>query len=186
LDLSGLINKIIFATANIDAGRKGFATKGKAEEGRINFENGISSGMSTFIEIQISADPLALLFAEYAFITQELELAPKFDKDTINSLKRALHFFDDAFLTLDVVDDKSHYQSVDKTYPHDTKYRYKGYPKDSFHIAVKGHITRLQNILKTPGLDPIEKDLLKQRLANMKTAREAYAERQKKVLADNK
>jgi hypothetical protein len=39
---------------------------------------------------------------------------------------------------------------------------------DSFHIACKGHIGRLQNILKPLGLDSIEKALLKQRILTLK------------------
>jgi hypothetical protein len=38
---TGLVNNIISATASIDYGRKGFATRGKAEEGRISYEEGI-------------------------------------------------------------------------------------------------------------------------------------------------
>ena len=44
------------------------------------------------------------------------------------------------------------------------------------------HRTRLQNILRTPGIDPIEKALLKQRFANLSTGQNGYAEKQKKVL----
>jgi hypothetical protein len=37
-------------------------------------------------------------------------------------------------------------------------------------------------MLRTPGVDPIEKTLLKQRLANLPTAQNGYMEKQKKVL----
>jgi len=53
---------------------------------------------------------------------------------------------------------------------------------DSFHIAVNGHIGRLQNILKTPGLDPIEKALLNQRLGTIKAGQEGYLGLQGKAL----
>jgi hypothetical protein len=39
LDLTGLINRITVATAAIDYGRKGFAIRGKEQEGRINSES---------------------------------------------------------------------------------------------------------------------------------------------------
>ena len=42
MDLIGYVRSITQAAANIDAGRKGFATKGKAEEGRILYEEGIA------------------------------------------------------------------------------------------------------------------------------------------------
>jgi hypothetical protein len=74
-------------------------------------------------------------------------------------------------------------KGVETAIPHDKKYRFGGYPKDSFHIACGSHITRIKNILRTPGIDPIEKALLKQRLANLPTAQNAYIEKQKKALA---
>ena len=81
-----------------------------------------------------------------------------------------------------MVKDKTLYQATDKTYPHDGKYRIKVYPMDSFHIAIKGHKGRLQNILKTPGLDPIEKALHKQRLDTIKAGQRGYLEMQGKAL----
>jgi hypothetical protein len=185
LDLAGLINRITNATAGIDYGRKGFAIIGKEREGRINYETGISEAKSAFKEAQATADPQIILLAEYTFITQELEFCEKTDKDAINSLSRAIRFFDDAFLALEVVKDKTLYQATEKTYPHDGKYRIKGYPMDAYHIACKGHKGRLQNILKTPGLDPIEKALLKQRLDTLKAGQEGYGEMQKKALENH-
>ncbi|GBU28980.1 hypothetical protein R84B8_02542 [Treponema sp. R8-4-B8] len=81
---------------------------------------------------------------------------------------------------------KQQYHGTEKTIPHDSKYHVKGFPKDSFHIACGSHKARIQNILKTPGLDPIEKALLKQRLANMSTAQTAYLELQRKALTNEK
>jgi hypothetical protein len=182
LDLIGLTSKIYEAASNIDAGRKGFATKGKAEEGLISYETGIDMAMSAFQEAQASVDPLALLLAEYTFVTQEFQFCVKSDTHTINSLTMALQFFDDAFLALKVVENKSAYKEAEKTYPHYKDYRVSRFPKDAFHIACGSHKTRLQNILRTPGLNPIEKALLKQRLVNLSTAQHGYVEKQKKVL----
>ncbi|MDR2542537.1 MAG: hypothetical protein LBC80_03695 [Treponema sp.] len=149
MDLTGLVSNITIATANIDYGRKGFATKGKAEEGRILYEDGIAIAMSTFKEAQISADPQAMLLSEYTFITQELQLCEKTDKDSINSLTKAIQSFDDAFLALEAVVDPA-YKISEKTYPHNGKYRAQGFPKDAFHTAFISHQTRLKNILRTP------------------------------------
>jgi hypothetical protein len=57
LDLTGLTLKISDAAINIDSGRKGFATRGKAEEGRLSYETGITEALSAFIEAQATADP---------------------------------------------------------------------------------------------------------------------------------
>jgi len=181
LDLITLANDIINAATSIDYGRKGFAIRGKAEEGRIFYEDGIALAMSAFKEAQATADPQTILLAEYTFITQELEFCEKNDKAAISSLSRGIRFFDDAFLALETVQ-SFHYNMVEKAIPHDSEYRIKGFPMDSFHVAIKGHKGRLQNILKTPGLDPIEKALLKQRLDTIKAGQEGYMGLQRKAL----
>ena len=42
MDPAGLLDEIIEATTAINYGRKGYATRGKAEEGRLSYERGIS------------------------------------------------------------------------------------------------------------------------------------------------
>jgi hypothetical protein len=171
---------------SIDAGRKGFAIKGKADEGRISYEKGISKAMSAFQEAQHSSDCQAIILAEYTFLIQELSFCDEHDKDSLSSLTQAIQSFDDAFLALKTVEDSTLYRGAETTHPHHKKYRVNGFPKDSFHIACISHRTRIQNILRTPGLDAIEKTLLKQRFVNLSTAQMSYIEKQKKVLASNK
>ena len=183
MDLIGYLDRISRAEANIDAGRKGFATKGKAEEGRISYEKGIDEAMTAFQEAAATADPQTIILGEYTFLTQELEFCEKSDKASINSLSQALKSFDDAFIVLSIVDDSAQYQAAEKSYPHHKDHRVSGYPKDSFHNACGSHKTRLENILRSPGIDPIEKALLKQRLANLPAAQNGYIEKQKKALA---
>jgi len=184
MEMTGLINDIISAASNIDSGRKGFAIKGKADEGRVLYEEGIELALSTFKKAQATADPQILLLAEYTFIAQELELCPKTDKNAINSLTKAVQSFDDAFLVLKIVEDKTIYHVADKAIPHAQEYRIKDYPKDSYHIACNSHKARIKNILSAPGIDPIEKSLLEQRQANLSTAQNAYVEKQKKALSE--
>jgi len=181
LDLIGLVDSINKAAISIDAGRKGFATRGKAEEGRINYEDGIAVALSAFQEAQTTADPQTIILAEYTFLTQELEFCEKSDKDSLSSLTQAIQSFDDAFFTLQAVEEAG-YKTAEKTYPHNGKYRVNGLPKDAFHIACISHKTRLRNILRAPGIDPIEKALLKQRFVNLSAGQGGYLERQKKVL----
>jgi len=181
---TGLLRRIADAAFSIDFGRKGFATRGKAEEGRISYEKGIAEALAAFKEAQATADPQTMILAEYTFLTQELQFCEKTDKDSINSLTQALQSFDDAFLAIQAVEE-GHYKTTDKTIPHHKKYRVVGgFPKDSFHIACISHQTRLKNIVRSPGIDPIEKALLKQRLANLPTAQGGYIEKQKKALAN--
>jgi hypothetical protein len=179
-----LLSSVYEAAAAIDAGRKGFATRGKEQEGRINYEDGIASALSSFQEAQSTADPQTIILAEYTFLTQELEFCEKTDKDSLSSLTQALQSLDDAFLALKVVEDKTQYQGVENAIPHSGKYRFSGFPKDVFHIACISHKTRLQNVLRAPGIEPIEKALLKQRFVNLSAGQGGYVEKQKKALAD--
>ena len=188
----GLVDRIHAAAASIDMGRKGFATKGKAEEGRVFYEKGIAEALAAFKEASATdvaantADPQTIILAEYAFLTQELEFCERSDKESLSSLTKALQNFDDAFRALKAVE-KSGYKTAEETYPHDKKFRVGGgYPKDSFHFACGSHKTRIQNILRSPGIDPIEKSLLKQRLINLPVAKKAYSEKQKKALTKEK
>ena len=182
MDKTGFLSCIAEAEIAIDAGRKGFAKKGMAEEGRISYEKGISDALNAFTGIQTTTDPELLLLAEYTFLSLELQFCDESDKDSINSLTKAIQSFDDAFLALRIAEEKKHYYAVDNSIPHNGKYRVNGFPKDSFHIACISHKTRLQNILRTPGIDPIEKALLKQRHINLSAAQGAYLGMQKKAL----
>ena len=182
MDLTGLILRINDATINIDSGRKGFTIKGKAEEGRISYEIGISEAISAFKDAQSTINPYAIILIEYTFLNQEMQFCDENDKDTLSSLTQAIQSFNDAFLALDIVEDAILYQAADKTHPYNKKYRINNCPKDSFHIACLSHKTRLQNMLRTPGINPIEKLLLKQRFSNLSTAQKGYIEKQKKVL----
>ena len=181
MDLTGLVNRIYDAAAAIEFGRKGFATKGKAEEGRVSYERGISIALSAFTDALSTAAPQTIILAEYTFISQELQFCEETDKDSINSLTQAIQSFDDAFLALKAVENPG-YKIAEQTFPHNNKYRVSGFPKDSFHIACISHKTRLQNILRAPGIDAIEKALLKQRFANLSIAQNGYIEMQKMAL----
>jgi len=184
LDPIGLAAEIYDSVINIYAGRKGFATRGKEQEGRISYEIGIATALAAFKKAQVSADPQAIILAEYTYISQELELCPETDKYSLQSLTSARQGFDDAFLVLQVVEDSVIYRGVDKAFPHHKDYRFKEFPKDAFHIACMAHKARLQNILRSPGIDPIEKSLLEQRLVNLSTAQSGYLAKQEKALVD--
>jgi hypothetical protein len=212
LDLISLASNIHLAVSQIDAGRKGWATKGKEAEGRVSYEEGIDLAMSTFKEAQTSVDPHALILAEYTFICQELQLCSETDNDSLSSLTQAKQNFDwkageprqynifpyqrqtasnavwhDAFMALQVVENSTFYKEADKTFPYHKNYRVRssnGFPKDAFHFACGSHKARLKNTLRSPGIDLLEKALLKQRFANLATAQSGYMEKQKKALTN--
>ena len=46
----GLLDRVYEAAAAIDFGRKGFAIKGKADDGRLSYEQGIIRALNAFTE----------------------------------------------------------------------------------------------------------------------------------------
>jgi len=183
LDPTGFITRIFAATANIDAGRKGYATKGEERDGRVYYERGIAQALSAFAEVSASDDPKTIVLAEYTFVLQELHFCDKGDRDTFGSLTLAAQGFDDAFLCLEAVENAAGYGEIaEKVFPHTFKFRVRGFPKDAFHIACRAHKTRIRNVLRSPGIDTIEKNLLKQRRANLSVAEKSYMKKQGKAL----
>ena len=182
--MTGLLNNTNDAALAIEFGRRGFATRGKAEEGRLSYERGISEALSAFKDARSTIDPYVIILIEYTFLNQEFQFCDKNDTDSISSLTQAIQSFDDAFLALRIADNSAHYKIAEQIIPHDKKHRVNGFPKDSYHIAMIAHKTRLRNILRAPGIDPIEKALLKQRYANLSTGQKGYLAKQKKALGN--
>ena len=182
METTGLVLKASEAAVLIDFGRKGFAIRGKAEEGRISYETGIAAALSTFRDAQSTVDPKIIIIVEYTFLNQELQFCDPSDNDSLSSLTEAIQSFKDALRCLNVVEDSNNYKIAEQIIPLNKKHRIKGYPKDSYHIACNAHRTRLHNILRAPGIDPIEKSLLKQRYTNLATGQKEYCEKQGKAL----
>jgi hypothetical protein len=183
VDRTGLIDDVLTSAFRINDGRKGFAVPGKERQGRISYEDGIALAMAAFQEAQRSADPQTLILAETALLSQELEFCAKDDVSTRNSLAYAIQCFRDALRSLEAVEDAAGYKIAEKTHLTDPKKRVQGFPKDAFHEACGSHKTRLHNILRAPGIEMLEKALLKQRAVNMKAAQDAYVEKQRKALS---
>ena len=181
---SGLLHNIYVASIAIDSGRKGFATRGEEQEGRLSYEKGIARAMTAFLEAKDTADPGTIVRAEQIFLSQELQFCDKTDRDAQGSLTLAIQGFMDALACLGVVEDAALYKkAADKVIPSVPKYRIDGLPKDAFHIACRAHKTRIRNVLRAPGIDTIEKNLLKQRRANLSAAEKSYMEKQERAMS---
>lgn len=186
MDRAGFLDKILASATNIYEGRLGLDSDGGEHEGRINYQGGLALAMDAFTQIQTqSADDVDMfIVAEYTFLSQERQFCDPQDTKAITSLNKAIQEFDEAFLVLGVLQNAAIYRYLDKAFSHRPEFRYRKMPKDAFHVACAGHKARLDNILKAPGINLFEKELLKQRYANMATAQSAYWEKQKKIIAD--
>jgi hypothetical protein len=182
MDQISFLNNLVFHTNNIDLGRKGLAADGREHDGRITYEGGISGVSAAFLEAHISTDPQIIILGESAFLQQELQFCHKTDMETQSSLIQAIQSFKDALRCLETVVDFSTYASVEKAFPTTSKYRIQGFPKDAVHLASIAHRTRLHNVLRSPGINIIEKAVLTQRIANMTTVQKSYITMQKNAL----
>jgi hypothetical protein len=178
-----LIHKINDGVAYIADGRKGLSIIGETEAGLVAYRIGLSDAMAVFQEAAVGADAKSMILVELAFLTEEKRFCDSSDTIAIGSLKTAIDSFDDALRALKAVIDSSFYRGAELTYPQIKKYRVSKMPKDAFHIACIAHKTRLNNTLKTPGLNMIEKAIYKQRIDNMGAAEKVYLEMQKNALA---
>jgi hypothetical protein len=133
------------AVDTINEGRRGFATPGGAENGRINFEKGHALARQIFQEALASSDVELILLAEYFFVAKELAESEDDETEGRASAEAALQSFDDAFLVLKIVDDPVVYRGVEIGFPHRGQWRYKGLPRDAFHVAYIAHKMRLKN-----------------------------------------
>jgi hypothetical protein len=60
------------AVERIADGRIDLRTEGQAENGRINFHDGIRLASEIFTEVQVSRDSYLMLLAEYVYTAQDL------------------------------------------------------------------------------------------------------------------
>jgi hypothetical protein len=169
----------------IDQGRKWLNSDGLEHEGRISYHQGLALALLAFRQAQAAASTeLKLLMrAEQTFLGQELQFCTPTDTNAKTSLKTAIREFDEGFAALDVLQDTENYTIADKILSTRQEFRYKSMPKDAFHVACAGHYQRITNILKAPGINLNEKELLEQRRSNMATAQSVYLEKQRAVLS---
>jgi hypothetical protein len=182
MELSGLLNNLIRGASDIDLGRKGFTVTGDEYNGHINYDRGISLALAAFQDAKIIADPQTFILTELVFLQQELQFCNEVDTNAQSSLTQAIQSFDDALRAFKADQDSTMYKGVELACPQDRKFRYHSMPKDAYHIACIAHRTRLQNILRVPGMNMTEKVVYQQRFDNMKTAQDSYVALQEKAL----
>lgn len=131
-------------------------------------------------EIAKSADIGLIVQAENNLILSELNLyAPK-DPSVLSSLNAAVIDFIDIKNAIEVVKIPEVCKAAAATYR--AKKKLQGVVVDGAHEALNGHITRLANRIRAVGISVAEKNVLRQRQANMRTMKELYIALQYKAL----
>ncbi|GHT14250.1 hypothetical protein AGMMS4956_11730 [Bacteroidia bacterium] len=181
----GLLNKIVKSVYDIYLGRKSLATEGAAEEGRIFLSRGLLSALAVFKEVYANAgnDTETVILVEHAYLTEERRYCSPLEPTVAASMTAALASFKDALRALKTVQNAETYLNAETTWPHLPKYRYHDMPKDAFHIACNANRTRINNTLRTPGINNVEREVYEQRSKNMTAIQAAYLNKQETALS---
>jgi hypothetical protein len=183
LEKSSWNTDVADAVSLIAQGRKKHFEDGKAEEGLQQFKQGSILLKKAFGDVTSTGDVELVLRCEYLFLRHEIAFGRSKEKRARVSAEKALEVIQDAFRVVDVVKDSVAYKSVDKAYPlNNTKWRYKGFPNDAFHIACKSHIARLNNGLSRYGISDIDIDLITMRIDALKAIEDIYCGLQETAL----
>ena len=137
-----------------------------------NYAKGLADTLNILKLANKSKNIGLLINAENALV--ELEKAVHSDKDPSvqSTLNAATVDLSVITKSIGVVRSAEYYQQVDTTiHP---KKKIHGVPTDGCHEALNGHVTRLSNRMSAVGISIPEKNVLRQRQANMRTAKELY------------
>jgi hypothetical protein len=184
MDAISLSTRILSAEHLIVEGRVKHFTEGSEADGLREFKDGCAILKDTFTAARASNDLSLILQAEFMFLTAEIAEGSDDEPLAKASAEAGLEVIEDAFRALQAVALGNAYKAVDLAYPlHDKrKWRYKGCPKDAFHVFCESHIARLNNGLKRYGVSPIDRDLIEFRTATIKALEEIYCGMQRKAL----
>jgi hypothetical protein len=185
MEKTGLLDKITASVYSIDLGRNGLATEGGEAAGRVFLATGLTDALSVFEEVNnnVAKDIVTAILVEHAYLTEELRYCSPAESGVFASMTAAIASFDDALRALKTVQDAVAYKTAETTWPHLPKYRYCGMPKDAFHLACSANRTRINNTLRTPGINTVERQVYEQRSKNMTALQNAYLSKQQSAMA---
>lgn len=176
MEKTGFQDKLINAS---DVDRHNYLAL-RESEANTTYTTGLKTTLQIFKEVSNERDIDLFLASEELFLQRELELYGKGDPSVRPSLNAALTNLSVMKASLETAKDPEHYKIVDATYH--IKKKERGVPKDGFHEAVNGHVTRLGNRMSALGISIPEKNILRQRQENMRQAKKLYMDLQRKAL----
>ena len=136
------------------------------------YSDGLAKTHAALKEVSKSENIDLLVKIEETLITLESSLYGDRDPSVRPSLNAAVVDFKDITKAIEVVKSPEAYQAAADTYR--AKKKLHGVVVDGCHEALNGHVTRLGNRMSAVGISIPEKNVLRQRQANMRTAKELY------------
>lgn len=176
MDKTGLLSSIF---DSIDLDHHGYMAMRQSDAG-LEYTRSLKTTLQITREVSKKNDIDLFLASEELFLQRELELYGKEDPSVRPSLNAALTDLSVMKDSLETAKDPEYYKAADATYH--IKKKERGVPKDGFHEAVNGHVTRLGNRMSALGISIPEKNILRQRQENMRQAKKLYMDLQRKAL----
>ena len=141
---------------------------------------GLANILASFKKIEESRELDLIILAEEMMVMRERESHGKEDCSVLPSLNAAVADFEVIKSSIQTVKSPAAYKAAATTYH--AKKKLKGVIADGCHEAMNSHITRLGNRVSAVGIPIPRKNVLRQRQANMRVAKELYMELQQKAL----
>jgi hypothetical protein len=175
-----------YAVVLIEEGRRKHFIEESALEGLQQFKEGSELLRQAFIDAKATGDVELILRAEHSFLSSQIAAGNPDETRAHASAEKGLEVIEDALRALKTVSGSTVYKGVELAFPrHGKAYRYKGLPKDAFHVCCESHIARLNNGLTRYGVSDIDRELIKLRVGTLAAIEEIYCNMQRKVLAEN-
>jgi hypothetical protein len=168
--------------AKLAEGRRKLYTKGTEADGLSLYQKGYKAIISLFKDALASDDAELMLFAELFYTASELHESHSNEPVAKSSAKAAVLKFEEALQAVRIVSDVAQYHAVHKVISTEKTYRFKGMPKDAYHIACLSDRARVKNGLSRMGLSDEDRQIAFARIALLDGAQDTYVEWQKKSL----
>jgi len=174
---TGFLDRALIVAASADLSRQD-----KMRESRegVAYTKALAVTLGLLKEIGSSKDVDLIVQSEASLLTLELQTIGAHDPSVVSSLKTATMDFNVIKNALKTVKNPVLYQAAVTTYHFKKKAH--GVVADGCHEAMNSHITRLGNRMSAVGISISEKNILRQRQANMRIVKELYIDLQRKAL----
>lgn len=144
------------------------------------YAEGLAKTLASLKNLSKSRSLDDLIQTEDMLVLQERALYGKQDPSVLGTLNAAVADFDVIKKSSKTVRSAEEYRAAATTYH--AKKTFQGVVADGCHEALNGHITRLGNRMSAVGISVPEKNVLRQRQANIRVVKELYIDLQRKAL----
>jgi len=148
MEKNGLLIDVSSGVAYLAKGRRLLYANGTEAEGLKMYQDGCKMLISLFDEALGSGDAELMFLSEFYYTSCELSASQGSEPVAVKSAQSAVRKFEEGLAALEIVVNPQRYEAVHSVLSTEPSFRYKGMPKDAFHVAVPvGHCPRKKRTL---------------------------------------